>query len=490
MLRSTNNREIFTVSQLNHVAQRTLEQLGTVWVEGEISNHVRASSGHHYFSLKDASAQVSAALFRSAAARVKFPLQNGAQVLARAKVTLYSPRGNYQIIVEHMEPAGEGKLRQQLEALKAKLMAEGLFAEESKRSLPLYPQRIGIITSPTGAAIEDMRSILTQQCPHIPYTLYPAIVQGPDAPASLRAALSQAIAEDICDVLIIGRGGGSLEDLWGFNDEQLARDVSACPIPIISAVGHEIDFCLTDFVADWRAPTPTAAAEQLARASARLPALLLDWQRRLAQAMAHILRQRQQQQRHLQQRLRHPQQLLQWHAQRTDELHARLLRAQKTRLLQQRQRVAQVAQRLRHPLQNVRQQQHALVVLQRRLAQAVQQRLQQQQQRQAHLQARLASHAPLALLNGQQQRLAAARQRLPQLMQQLLRQQQQQLGFLAQRLQHSSPLNTLARGYSLNTVDGQPMRSVKDVQVGSHFSSRLQDGEITAVVAAITHYDD
>src|SRR5699024_9030819 len=483
---TTRQREILTVSQLNALAQRTLEQLGTIWLEGEISNHVRASSGHHYFSLKDSDAQVSAALFRFAAARVKFPLQNGVQVLVRAKVTLYSPRGNYQVIAEHVEPAGEGRLRQQFEALKAKLMAEGLFAEERKQPLPTYPQHSGIIASPTGAALQDIRSILTQQCPHVPYTVYPAGVQGAEAPSSLRAALQQAIAENRCDVLIIGRGGGSLEDLWGFNDEQLARDVSACPIPLISAVGHDIDFCLTDCVADWRAPTPTAAAEEDARATERLPIIWADYKRRLAQAMQHTLRQRQQQQQHLQRRLHHPQQLLPWHAQRLDELAMRLQRAQLLKLEQQRNKTKQLAQRLRHPMQQVQQQKNTLAALQQRLRHAQQQPLQQQQQRLRHLQTRLQSRSPALAMQRQQERLHAVYQRLLPSIRRSLQQHQQQLGHLSQRLQSSSPLNTLARGYSVNFSAGKHLRSVQDIKVGDAFTSRLQDGEIAAVVTAIS----
>jgi len=259
---NTRQQQILTVSQLNHQAQLALEAMGVVWIEGEISNHVQASSGHHYFSLKDDKSQVSAALFRFQARRVRFPLRDGLEVLVRAKVSLYSPRGSYQIIVEHMELAGEGRLRQQFEALKAKLAAEGLFNEESKRPLPRYPKHIGLITSPSGAALQDMLRILSRHGAHIPVKLYPALVQGKEAPTSLRAALAQAVQEAQCDVLVIGRGGGSLEDLWAFNDEALTRDVAHCPIPIISAVGHEIDFCLTDFAADWRAPTPTAAGKR------------------------------------------------------------------------------------------------------------------------------------------------------------------------------------------------------------------------------------
>ncbi len=251
-----------TVSQLNRQAKSMLEQgLGRLWVEGEISNIARPASGHVYFTLKDNSAQVRAAFFRQRQRGPTLNFKDGDQVLAYGRVSLYEARGDYQLIVEQVEFAGEGALKRQFEVLKKKLGAEGLFDEDRKQLLPEFPKRIGVITSASGAAIRDIVSILGRRFPSIPVAVYPAAVQGDAAPAELLAALAAAIRRDECDVLIIGRGGGSLEDLMAFNDEQVARAIAACPIPIVSAVGHEIDFTIADFVADVRAPTPSGAAE-------------------------------------------------------------------------------------------------------------------------------------------------------------------------------------------------------------------------------------
>src|SRR5210317_372961 len=251
-----------SVSQLNRKARTLLEQgIARLWVEGEISNMSRPASGHIYFSLKDEAAQVSAAWFRQRQHGPAIGFRNGDKVLAYGRVSIYEARGNYQLIIEQMEPAGEGVLKQRFDALKKKLLAEGLFAEERKRELPALPSRIGVITSPSGAAIRDIVSVLGRRFPAVPVIIYPAAVQGEAAPGELMAALDTAIRRDECDVLIIGRGGGSLEDLWAFNDEALARAIADCPIPIVSAVGHEVDFTISDFVADVRAPTPSGAAE-------------------------------------------------------------------------------------------------------------------------------------------------------------------------------------------------------------------------------------
>ena len=251
-----------TVSQLNRQVKTLLEQgIARLWVEGEISNIAKPASGHIYFSLKDDSAQIRAAFFRQRQRGPTIGLKNGDQVLAFGRVSIYEPRGDYQLIVEQVEPAGEGALKRQFEVLKKMLAAEGLFDEDRKQDLPALPERIGIITSPTGAAIRDILSILARRFPSIPVVIYPAAVQGEAAPPELIAALETAIRRDECDVLIIGRGGGSLEDLWAFNDEKLARAIVDCPIPIISAVGHEVDFTIADFVADVRAATPSGAAE-------------------------------------------------------------------------------------------------------------------------------------------------------------------------------------------------------------------------------------
>ena len=251
-----------SVSELNRRVKKLLEQgIARLWVEGEISNIARPASGHVYFTLKDSAAQIRAAWFRQRQRGPTIGLKDGDKVLAFGRVSLYEPRGDYQLIVEAVEPAGEGALKRQFEVLKKKLAAEGLFDEEHKQPLPALPGRIGVITSPSGAAIRDIVSVLRRRFPSIPVVIYPAAVQGEAAPAELIAALKAAVRRAECDVLIIGRGGGSLEDLWAFNDERLAREIAACPIPVVSAVGHEIDFTIADFVADVRAPTPSGAAE-------------------------------------------------------------------------------------------------------------------------------------------------------------------------------------------------------------------------------------
>lgn len=256
------NREVLTVSALNREARRLLEgHFGTIWVEGEISNFSRPSSGHMYWSLKDDKAQVSCAMFRQANRRLGFAPRDGLQVLIRAQVGLYEPRGNYQLIIEHMEEAGEGALRRQFEALKRKLAEEGLFDNDRKRELPTLPTRIGVITSPTGAALRDVLISLRRRFPAVDVLIYPTSVQGDKAAGEIVAALERASERDECDLLILTRGGGSLEDLWPFNEEEVARAVAATTIPIIVGVGHETDFTIAEFVADVRAPTPSQAAE-------------------------------------------------------------------------------------------------------------------------------------------------------------------------------------------------------------------------------------
>jgi len=251
-----------TVSQLNRQVRTLLENgLARLWVEGEISNLARPASGHLYFSLKDDAAQIRAAFFRQRQRGPTLGLKNGDQVLVYGRVSLYEARGDYQLIVEQVEPAGEGALKRQFEVLKKKLATEGLFDAEHKQDLPDLPSRIGVITSPSAAAIRDIISVLGRRFPSVPVVIYPAAVQGDVAPQELRAALDAAIQRNECDVLIIGRGGGSLEDLWAFNDEKLARAIFDSPLPIVSAVGHEVDFTIADFVADVRAPTPSGAAE-------------------------------------------------------------------------------------------------------------------------------------------------------------------------------------------------------------------------------------
>ena len=264
-----------SVSQLNRRVKTLIEQgLARLWVEGEISNLSRPASGHIYFSLKDDSAQVGAAWFRQRQRGPAVSFKDGDKVLAFGRVSIYEARGNYQLIVEQMQPAGEGVLKLRFDALKKKLADEGLFDEDRKQELPVLPARIGVITSPSGAAIRDILSILGRRFPAIPVVIYPAAVQGDAAPGELLSALASAVRRAECDVLIISRGGGSLEDLWAFNDEELARAIAACPLPVISAVGHEVDFTIADFVADVRAPTPSGAAEIVVPDQ-------VEWQRRI-----------------------------------------------------------------------------------------------------------------------------------------------------------------------------------------------------------------
>ncbi|MDH1157324.1 exodeoxyribonuclease VII large subunit, partial [Pseudomonas otitidis] len=283
------DREVLTVSQLNQRARHLLEDVfPQVWVEGEISNLARPASGHLYFTLKDSQAQVRCALFRQNALKVRQALRDGLAVKVRGKVSLFEGRGDYQMIADAVEPAGDGALRLAFEALKEKLAGEGLFATERKRPLPAHPQRVGIVTSPTGAVIRDIISVFRRRAPQVSLTLVPTAVQGREATAQIVRALALADAQGF-DALILARGGGSLEDLWCFNEEAVARAVAACKTPIVSAVGHETDVSISDFVADVRAPTPSAAAELLAPDSSGLRQRLEGLERRLLLRMRQLI---------------------------------------------------------------------------------------------------------------------------------------------------------------------------------------------------------
>jgi exodeoxyribonuclease VII large subunit len=328
-------RAVYTVSRLNREVRTLLESgLGAIWVQGEISNLARPSSGHWYFSLKDRDAQLRCAMFRQRNALSRFAPREGQLVLAYGRVSLYEPRGDFQLLVELMEDAGLGALQRAFDELKSRLAAEGLFAAERKRQLPLTPRRIGVITSPTGAAIRDILHILARRFPAADVLIYPAPVQGAAAAAALIAAIELASARAECDVLILSRGGGSLEDLWAFNDERLARAILRCPIPVVTGIGHEIDFTIADFVADLRAPTPSAAAQAV------VPDVGV-WLQRLGQLAARFaaagrrsLRGEQVRLDALLRRLQqaHPGARLLQHSQRLDQLEARLRLALRTRL--------------------------------------------------------------------------------------------------------------------------------------------------------------
>lgn len=431
------DRELLSVSQLNSRARLLLEDVfAQVWVEGEISNLAKPASGHLYFTLKDSQAQVRCALFRQNAARVRQALRDGLAVKVRGKVSLFEGRGDYQLIVDAVEPAGDGALRLAFEALKEKLSGEGLFAVERKRALPAHPQHIGIVSSPSGAVIRDIISVFRRRAPQVALTLVPSAVQGREATAQLVRALQLADRAGF-DAIILARGGGSLEDLWCFNEEAVARAVAACITPVVSAVGHETDVSISDFVADVRAPTPSAAAELLAPDTA-------DLQRRL------------------------------------DSLRRRLLLRMQGLLAQQRLRLDGLVRRLRHPGERLRQQAQRLDDLDMRLRRAQQQYLQQRQALLTRLDTRLAAQHPrrsLALLRQQLDSLAS---RLPRAMHSQLRQQRQQLQAFGQQLHIVSPLATLGRGYSILLDErGQAIRSAQHTQPGQRVTARLGEGQLS-----------
>ena len=410
-----------TVSQLNRQVKTLLESgLARLWVEGEISNLARPASGHVYFSLKDKSAQIRAAFFRQRQRGPTINFKDGDQVLVFGRVSIYEARGDYQLIVEQMEPAGEGALKRQYEVLRKKLAAEGLFDEDRKQELPALPARIGVITSPSGAAIRDVLSVLGRRFPSIPVVIYPSAVQGDVAPAALIAALETAVRRDECDVLIIGRGGGSLEDLWAFNDETFARAIAECPIPIVSAVGHEVDFTIADFVADVRAPTPSGAAELVVPDRE-------DWLRTLNSLATRVAR--------LGQRT------LEDRGQTLDWLVRRLLRAS--------------------PEARVERQQDKLREIRHRLNVAIRQQVAMQRPRLTNLWQRLQSSGT--------KRIEAANHRL---------------ALAVRGLNSVSPLATLERGYAIveDTATGRVLSDAGDVSPGNDIRARLSKGELLATV--------
>ena len=434
---------IYSVSQLNQSVRLMLEnQLGAVWLTGEISNFSQPVSGHWYLSLKDENAQVRCAMFRMKNLRVSFRPTNGMQVLVRANVSLYEPRGDYQLIIESMHLAGEGLLMQQFEALKLKLAAEGLFAQHLKKNLPHFSKAVGIITSKTGAALQDILHILQRRDPSLKIIIYPTAVQGKDAATEIAQMIELANQRQEVDVLIVSRGGGSLEDLWCFNEEMVARAIFHSHLPVISAVGHETDVTIADFVADVRAPTPSAAAELVSRNQTELLQQLQYRRQRLEIALDRLFAEKQQKLRHLSLRLhnQHPQAQLRIQQQLITQLSHRL------------------QQTLRHHWQKTAENLTALSM--RLYKNPLPLRLQQYEQQLAQLKVRLNSHMNLTLSL-----------------------QQKQLAHLCGKLDSLSPLKVLARGYSITqNQQNFTIRSMKDVNVGEQIKTRLPDGDIISQV--------
>lgn len=434
-------RQVFQVNELLSTLKHGLEMnFPPLWVEGEISNFLAARSGHWYFTLKDARAQIRCACFRNRNKGKPLP-REGQRMTLRGQATIYTQRGDLQLIVEDLEEAGAGALHQAFEQLKRLLHSEGLFDSDRKRALPASPRCIGIVSSADGAALHDILATLRRRNPLAAVRLYPSLVQGAQAPEQLRKALRQALNDNTCDVILLTRGGGSLEDLQAFNDESLAREIAAADTPIVSAVGHEVDFSISDFVADARAATPTAAAEMLSPDAQ-------DWQRRIAQ-------QRRQLQQLIQQRLLAAQQQAQ---------------QQQNRLLQQ------------SPSRRLQERAQWLDDLQRRLLQLGQRHINQARQQLQYAHNSLAGQHPLTQIHHLQQQRDQQQQRLQLLTQHALTQQQQRLAHAHQRLVELSPQRVLQRGYSI-TRQGQQIVRQDDLADGSLLEIQLAQGELRAVVS-------
>ncbi len=430
---------VLTPSQLNTLARDLLEgAFPLVWIEAELGNVARPSSGHLYFTLKDSRAQVRCAMFKPKSTWLKFIPREGMKVLARGRLTLYEARGEYQMVMDHMEEAGEGALRRAFEQLKARLQAEGLFEQARKRALPPYPARIGIITSPSGAAVRDVVSVLARRFPLVQAEVLPVQVQGNAAAGQITAMLQRAAASGRYDILVLARGGGSLEDLWAFNDEQLARAIAACAVPVVSAVGHETDFSLSDFVADVRAPTPSVAAELLVPSREDVSRHLRALEVRLGSLQSLHLR----------------------HAmQRTDRAALRLN-----------------AMRPRARLDLLHRRQLEAI---RRLDDVLRRRLVDARVRLRHAEAVLRMHHPQRRIQQLRERLAALSTRPQAAVARRMANDALALRGLARSLEAVSPLATVARGYAIvRREDGRVVRSVLDVAPGEGLQLQLGDGQL------------
>ncbi len=440
-------RDIYTVSRLNSEVRSTLEaSFPLLWIEGEISNLARPASGHIYFSLKDKQAQVRCAMFRMKRRLLRFEPENGQTVQVRARVGLYEGRGDFQLIIEHMEAGGEGALRQTFEALKLKLAQEGLFDTDRKKPLPTLAKRVGLITSPSGAAVRDVLTVMARRCPSIPVLIHPVAVQGDNAAREISQAIELANSRSECDLLILTRGGGSLEDLMAFNDETLARTIAESTIPIISAVGHEIDFTIADFVADLRAPTPSAAAETATPDSQEL-------------------------------------------RQQINHLHHRSHRQVRKQLDFMQHRLLTLQQRLKrvHPELQLQQQQQRLDEQGQRLHKAVIQIVSQKHDRLQLLKAKLRVVTPLHRLEKQADQFQQLLQRLTHAINSTTHRRMQALATTAGKLNTLSPLATLERGYSITrlAVNGTVVHNSNLVTEGDALETRLQKGVIISRVETI-----
>ena len=438
---SQSTDQVYTVEQLNTKIRHLLEgQIGVLWVQGEISNFKPHTSGHFYFSIKDSKSQISAIMFRGANSKLKFKPHDGLQVLIRARITVYEPRGTYQIACEYMEPVGAGALQKQFEQLREKLKSEGLFDLARKKQIPLFPANIAVVTSPTGAAVQDILNILRRRAPAIEITIVPCLVQGPQCAEALRIAFRQA--EKLKpDVIIIGRGGGSMEDLWGFNDEGLARLIAGSDIPVISAVGHEIDFTICDFVSDLRAPTPSAAAELVAQSTVEIKQRIQQKERMIMLAMSKAMHAFKEKIKNLNHRLTDPRRKLADLIQKNDELYTRLLVA--------------VEQTLNSFSKDI-------LIFKGRLKN------------------------PTVVIEEKKQELRLLIYSMNQNMTALMTEKKHALTNLMSLLDSFSPLKVVERGYSIVKKNNLLVKSIKQVKKSDEIQIQVSDGVITATVDAAT----
>ncbi len=440
----TSNRTILNVSELNAEVNQLLTQgFPLLWVEGEISNLVRPASGHLYFTLKDNKSQIKSAMFRNRNMKLSIQPENGMKVLVRGRVGLYEPRGDYQLIAEHMEDAGVGQLQRQFEALKKKLADAGLFAEEHKQEFPEYPKRIGVITSPTGAAIRDILQVLSRRSPHTPILIYPVSVQGEASKIQIETAIRRANSDKKCDVLILARGGGSIEDLWSFNEENVAKAMYNSELPIICGVGHEIDFTIADFVADMRAPTPSAAAELITPDRNQLLTDVIQTQLWMKQTINREIRQKQQHHEWLESRLQ--------------------LQKPSNKIQQQAQKLDDLNTRLQYKISNI---------------------IHEKQSVTENIKIRLKTNTPKRKLSEKQQALAYFTTRLKQTINKKNQQCQSDFKIKMAMLDSISPLKTLDRGYAIikDSASERLITSKKTLKSEQHVVIQFKDGEADAKI--------
>ncbi|MFN8945064.1 MAG: exodeoxyribonuclease VII large subunit [Pseudobdellovibrionaceae bacterium] len=430
-----------SVEQLNLQIKQLMEgNFATVWVKAEISNFKPHSSGHFYFSLKDQKSQISAVMFRGYNSKLKFRPEDGMEVVVRGRISVYEPRGNYQILCDYMEPVGAGALQKAFEQLKIKLKNEGLFDLSRKKQIPTHPSRIAIVTSPTGAAIQDILNILGRRAPQLEVIVVPTLVQGAEAAPLIREAFAKAQKIKNVDVIILGRGGGSIEDMWCFNDELLAREIAHCSIPVISAVGHEIDFTICDFVADLRAPTPSAAAELVAQSSAELKRRLSEIQKSLGFAISRKVKELIQKIDFLSRSLVDPQKYLQDLSLRNDDLMRRL----EMILFQQ-----------------FAQKKYEIKLFEKRLPD------------------------PTHLVENMKQVVSSLYMQLGQTVKNQLMSQKKDVTRFMQILDSLSPLKVVDRGYAILSGQHEVIQSISQVKVNDQIHATLKDGKLQLSVINI-----